>query len=453
VTLSPGTGCFIDRPRHTCALGGALYTLRAIPRAVPVIHAASGCGFNIFNAVNAGAGHLGGGYCGGACWSSSNVGEQEIVFGGEDRLKEQILSTLEILDGDLYVVVSGCMTEMIGDDIVKVASEITDPPAPLLAIPTPSFLGNSSAGYDLILQGLFNGLVKKPRRKEKGLVNVLGLVPGQDVFYRGNLNETKRLLSLLGLKANTFFGDGESLESVKKAGKAELTILLSDVFGHDAAGTLKDSFGVESSVIPLPVGAVQAGEFLREAGKTLGISRQTVEKAVASEEARYYEYLERVADVANDIDFQRYTAVVSDANYAPSVTRFLAEELGWIPVLAVVTDPLDEEGETAVRKRFLSPKGNTPPEIRFGCHASGIVRYWREVQRPALPGGRYRDPYTPGVLVGSVYERELAEEAGWPLDILSFPATCRVVFQESRAGYEGGLAFASELFTLLVSGR
>lgn len=54
---------FVDRPRYSCALGGALSTLRAISRAIPIIHAASGCGYNLHNATNAGSAYLGGGYC------------------------------------------------------------------------------------------------------------------------------------------------------------------------------------------------------------------------------------------------------------------------------------------------------------------------------------------------------------------------------------------------------
>ncbi|MDR2611866.1 MAG: hypothetical protein LBG06_03210 [Deltaproteobacteria bacterium] len=443
---------FIDRPRHTCALGGALFALRALPRVVPIIHASAGCGFNVFNATNAGAGYLGGGYCGGGGWSSSNVTEQEIVFGGEGRLREQILSTLEIMDGDLYVVVSGCMVEMIGDDIGRVTAEIGDAPAPLLAVPTPSFRGNSSEGYDILLRGLFEGLAARGRR-ERGLVNVLGLVPGQDVFYRGNLAEIRRLLEALGLRVQTFFGEGEGLGSLRRAGRAELTVRLSDVYGGGAAGFLRDARGVETLDAPLPVGALQTAEFLREAGRAAGVPARRVEGLIAAEEDRYYDYLERAADIANDIDLQRYTAVVADSNYAPAASRFLSEELGWIPVLAVVTDPLDGPGRSRVSARFRSRGGAPVPEVRFGANASDVSRFWREVQRPAPPGGRYRDPYTPGVLVGSVYERELAEEAGWTLDVLSFPATSRVVFQEARAGYGGGLSFASELFTALVSGR
>jgi len=80
---------FIDRPRYACSMGGALATLRAIPRAIPIVHASAGCGQNLYIAYSNGGAYLGGGYCGGNAIPSSNVIERDIVFGGEDRLREQ----------------------------------------------------------------------------------------------------------------------------------------------------------------------------------------------------------------------------------------------------------------------------------------------------------------------------------------------------------------------------
>ena len=56
--------------------------------------ASAGCGQNLHIAINSGGGYLGGGYCGGNSLPSSNVVERDIVFGGEERLREQIKSTL-----------------------------------------------------------------------------------------------------------------------------------------------------------------------------------------------------------------------------------------------------------------------------------------------------------------------------------------------------------------------
>jgi nitrogenase molybdenum-iron protein beta chain len=141
---------FVDRPRYTCALGGAIGTLRAIPRAITIVHGSAGCGGNIANAINAGAGYIGGGYCGGYALPSSNVVERDVVFGGDTRLREQIRSTLDLIDGDLFVVITGCMVDMIGDDITAVVREFKNAEKPVIAVPTPSFKGNAFYGYELL---------------------------------------------------------------------------------------------------------------------------------------------------------------------------------------------------------------------------------------------------------------------------------------------------------------
>jgi len=288
---------FVDRPRYACALGGALATLRAIPRVIPIIHASTGCGHNLHNAINPGAGYLGGGYCGGLALPSSNVAERDVVFGGETRLKEQIASTLEIMDGDLYMVLTGCMVEMIGDDLDAVASEFEDSEKPVIAVHTPSFRGNSFTGYELVLESLIRRFIPKQPQKEPGTVNVLGIVPAQDVFWKGNLREIKRLLERLGLRVNTFFGEGETLDDIRNSGKASLNIVVSDVYGIEAAREFEDIHGIPYIVTGFPIGADAAGEFLLSVADALGIDGSQAEAVIESEKQVYYEYLERLADI------------------------------------------------------------------------------------------------------------------------------------------------------------
>ncbi|MDR3229880.1 MAG: hypothetical protein LBT65_00420 [Synergistaceae bacterium] len=442
---------FIDRPRFTCALGGALFTLRALPRAIPVIHASAGCGYNLYNAANAGAGYLGGGYCGGTAWSSTNVVEQDIVFGGEPRLREQIRSTLELIAGDLYVVVTGCMVEMIGDDVSSVVAEFADVEPPVIAISTPSFRGNSHDGYDMILAGLFETYVRRGIAKRDDTVNLLGLVPGQDAFYKGNLTEIRRLLERVGLRVNTFFGEGDTLENLQNASEASLNIVLSDVYGIKAAQAFEKIHGARYISLPLPIGAAQTAEFLRGVGEELHRT-DAVERIIRDEEARYYDYVERVADIYNDVDLQRYAVVAGDLNYVPAVSRFIADELGWLPHLAVVTDDLDSEQARRVEKRFTGWESDVRPLVKFDTDTSAIQRYLREAWEPDR-NERYYDSFSPVVLIGSVFERDLAVKLGAPLLTVSFPVTNRIVLNQTYAGYNGGLSLTADLLGILIAGR
>ena len=254
---------FVDRPRFGCAMAGALALLRAIPSTIPIIHSSTGCGFNCYNGTNSGSEYLGGGYCGGTATPSSNVVERHVVFGGEGRLREQIRSTLEIMDGDLYVVVTGCMVEMIGGDALSVAQEFRDEGEPVLAVSTPSFQGNSCHGYELLFSAFAREIVRRASQKKPNKVNVLGLIPGQDVFYKGNLREIKRVLERLGLEVNTFIGEGETLENFYGAGDAALNIVLSDVHGIRTAQEFERVHGIPYLATGLPIGYLQTEEFLR----------------------------------------------------------------------------------------------------------------------------------------------------------------------------------------------
>ncbi|HEY1257089.1 MAG TPA: hypothetical protein VGF01_20145, partial [Terracidiphilus sp.] len=89
----------LQHPRHLCALGGQ-QSVVAIPRAIPILHAGPGCGFKLHTGLGSYNGYQGGCYSGGAALVGSNVGENEIVFGGEQRLRDVIEGALKVMDGD-----------------------------------------------------------------------------------------------------------------------------------------------------------------------------------------------------------------------------------------------------------------------------------------------------------------------------------------------------------------
>ena len=90
--------CFIERPRTTCALGGAIAVINALPGVTLVNHTAIGCGGNLSGAITGGGGNMGDGIYSGSSMPSSAIGEKEVVFGGVDRLKEEITTALEVID-------------------------------------------------------------------------------------------------------------------------------------------------------------------------------------------------------------------------------------------------------------------------------------------------------------------------------------------------------------------
>lgn len=441
---------FIERAKFSCALGGALTTIAGINRVVPIVHAAGGCAAALSGTYNLASGYRGTGYCGGTMIPTTNISENNIVFGGEDRLEEQIEHSLEILDADLFIVVTGCQVEIIGDDAVNVARRFKE--RNVVGASTPGFLGNTFKGYDAVLKTLIKEVILPVEIKDARTVNLLGTVPGHDVFYRGNLDEIKRLLGLLGIKANTFFGTGESVTDIRGYGKASLNILFSGQAGVEPANLFNELHGIPYVKTDLPIGPYGTEVFLYQIGEVLGIEKEYIEAVVEKEKRNYYSFLERIVDIYSDIDFQRYVIVAADSYYAYPLTRFLANDLGWIPFITSVNDIPEEEGREKYLEKFKDLTSETSPKVVFQENAGALLKEVRN-SWPDNNNQKYYDAFGPAFVVGSGIERGLAEKLGAGFLSVAFPVSNRVVLNKGYTGFKGGLTLVEDLISELVSAR
>lgn len=441
---------FIERAKFTCALGGALTTIAGINRVIPIVHAAGGCAAALSGTYNLAAGYRGTGYCGGTMIPTTNISENNIVFGGEERLEEQIENSLEILDADLYIVITGCQVEIIGDDAVGVARRFKD--RNVIGASTPGFLGNTFKGYDAVIKAIIKEVVTPAENKSLNTVNILGVVPGHDVFYRGNLDEIKRLLGLLGIRANTFFGTGESIADIRRYGEAALTIVFSNQAGIESAELFTELHDIPSIRTDLPIGPEATESFLYQIGEVLGIEKEYIEAVTEKEKRKYYSFLERIVDIYSDIDFQRYVIVAADSYYAYPLTRFLANDLGWIPFITAINDITDEGEQENYKKKFEGITSETKPRVTFNQNAGELIKEVRG-SWPFNHNQKYYDIFGPAFVVGSSIERGLAEKLGAGFLSVAFPVSNRVVLSKGYVGFQGGLTLLEDLITELVSAR
>jgi nitrogenase molybdenum-iron protein beta chain len=416
------------------------------------MHTAVGCGGSIYWTQLGSTGYLGAGYVGGLAVPSSNVCEKDVIFGGDERLREQVEHTLRIVDGELYVIITGCMTDIIGDDIRSIAREFEDQ-ARIVAVETGGFRGNGYVGYDLVLQGLFRDFVRRGMERQPDLVNVWGIVPGQDVFWRGNLETVRSLLGSLGLRVNSFFTGEDSVAALETSSAAALNIVVSEAYGLGAAAVFEEEHGTPHLSTPLPIGPTATTEFLRSVGAELDLPLATVERAVDAGVKRYFQYVGRVADSYNDLDLQRYAVVVGDANYAPALTRFLADDLGWLPELTVITDPIDdEETRSRVTAPLLDLDSGLDPHVQWETTTTDVGRILARL-RGTGNGARYYDTFSPAFVVGSSHERELAKNIGAGHLTVAYPVADRVVLDRGYVGYDGSLSLIEDLLSVLVRER
>lgn len=426
----------LESPRYTCALGGALAVLTNIHRTVPIIHAGAGCGSNQLLSFRTGGGNQGIGYISGMNTPSTNLSEKEVVFGGEERLREQIRATIDLIDGDLYVVANGCIAGMIGDDVPAEVKNFADEPQPVLYVNSSGFLGNTFYGYEAALEAIIEQLLE-PLPKEKGLVNILGFVPYQDIFWRGNLREIGNLLGKVGLKTNQIVGDFSGLEGLKRIAAAELTIVVSPWIGVKTAKLLEEKFGIPFISLPnLPVGPRETSEALRAISKRLKLPKAKTEKVIAEEERKAYLELDIAGDVCAQFATSLPFAVVAGSALATGITRFLTNEAGFTPMIVIVNDDPPHDVRGAIEERLQNLENGIAPKVVFEVDSYKIRNHLKKTF--------FR------VLLASSQERFLAQEERQIHVSISFPANDRLVVRDTYAGYGGGITLLEDFMSKFI---
>ena len=422
----------MENPKGGCVLAGINSVLGAIDRACPILHSGPGCCMQTTAADQGQSGHKSSCFVSGVSLPSSNMLEKEVVFGGTDKLRTTIQGAIDIIDADAYFVLTGCTAGIIGDDIASVAEGYWEKGFPVYPIETPGFAGDSNLGYEVVWNTLIDQVIEKEVPKDERLVNIFGIVPYHDPFWSGTLEEIDRILSRLGLRVNTFFTKYQGIETIRKCSGAALNIIVNPWLFKGPAKKFEEKFGVPSIRIPgLFTGATDTSAFVRAVGKALDLEEKLVESVVESEEDYVYHYLGQAIGV---VSWKRF-AVVADANNAVGLTRYLANDYSFTPVLVIVSEPIFRpEDKERITGQIQNLEYAVPPKVLFLTDQYEINQAIREEEREIT------------LLVGSSNEREIALEKDIQFILAAFPMNERLVFNRTYAGYRGSLTFTEDIY-------
>ncbi|MDR2005894.1 MAG: hypothetical protein LBP78_01435 [Acidaminococcales bacterium] len=433
---------FIEQMRHVCALGG-YHSVLAIERAVPILHAGAGCGQKLTRAIGLSNGCQGSSYTGGHSIPCSNIGEKEVVFGGENKLREVVGNALKVMDADLFVILTACTSDIIGDDALEVARRFQKDGYPLVSVETGGFKGTNFFGHELVVDALIDQYLKPAGRMEPGLVNVWSVVPYQDPFWMGTYNEIEKLLSLLGLTPNIIFGPGpeRGLAALRKAPAAQFNLLISPWVGLSNVKHLEEKFGTPYLHYPaLPIGPTETGRFLRAVAEYAGLESKRAAKVIEKLEAQYFYFIDRASDSLLETRLMpRRFLTVADSFYALGLARFLIEDMGLLPETQYITDGTPSKHQQALTEEFKKFAGGIKAEVIFSSDGGEIHEDIRRKSFRARP-----------LLLGSAWDRVLAQEInGYQLSV-SAPVSNRMVLDRSYAGYSGALRLVEDIYTLVL---
>lgn len=438
----------INQVRYGCALG-ALHSVVAIPGAMPIAHCGPGCVDKQYTSLAFYNGFQGGGYSGGAVTPSSNLGENEVIFGGERKLTDLIKATLKIMEADLFVVLNGCIGEIVGDDVSEVITQFQKEDVPIVYAETGGFKGNNFIGHEIITEAIIDQYVDKyaihKDKKEKGLINVWSELPFQNTFWRGDLIELKRILEGAGFQVNILFGNGsEGVKEWLTIPNAQFNLVVSPWLGIKTVKYLAEKYDQPYLHIPvLPIGAKQTAEFIREVVKFAGINDSRAERFIQQEEEEYYYFLEHFTDFYAEYwwGLPATYAVVGDSTYNLALNKFLVNQLGLIPAKQIITDNAPKKYRQAIAKEYESIANDVSTTVEFIEDGYIVGKILHETDFG----------HKPPIIFGTTWERDTAKELKGHIVEVGFPASYEIVINKSYIGYRGALTLLEKIFTTAIS--
>lgn len=426
----------IEQPRYSCALG-AQQSVVAIKRAIPILHSGPGCGDKINRLLGQGEG-----YAGGNTMPCTNASEAEIVFGGEEKLSQVIEGAFKVLDGDLFVVLTGCTSDIVGDDVGQVVGRYQAQDRPIVYVETGGFKSNNYVSHETVVKAIIDQYVDKVNRERDivpGLVNVFATLPYQDPYWNGNLEEIKRILEGIGLQVNILFGAAsDGVTEWQSIPQAQCNLVVSAWSSLGIARHLEQKYGTPYYHFPyLPVGGNETTNFLRAVAGFAGVPAARAEAFIAKEEERFYQHIERMADFMLEFRYglPRRFYTILDATYALGLAKYLLNELGILPAKQFIIDDTPEEFQAFIREQFAAISPFRSAEVEFLVDGGAVQEQIRNDKQKNR-----------ALLLGSGWERDLAREMGADLLIVSAPVAYRLVLSCGYAGYNGGLRLIEDLY-------
>ncbi len=410
---------YIEFNRNGCLLQGAVSVLKSISGVVPIVHSTAGCAAQEKYISNAANGYASDNYT----IACTNVIEKQVIFGGTSRLREQIKNTVKVLEGELYVVVSGCATEIVGDDIGAMTKEAAEQGYPVINISTPGFKGHSFDAYTKVTKGIIEGLSKindTETSTDTDLINVFGIAPNLDPYWEGNLEELNLLLEAAGFKTNQLFGYKSSVENWKQIRNAGLNVVFTE-WGLEIAHYLEEKYGTPYIYIAeAPLGIEGVEEILERLASVYSGKREAIDGLKQQKKEKYLYYLSKLAPYYYKHHIQKEVVLVGPSYITYPVARYLENSFGQIVRSIIITNRVDEKELVHISKQF---KSNV--EVCFLEDGKRIEDKIREL--------------SPEIILGSHLETSIAKELNIPILLISLPTEGSVILNKSLLGINGSL--------------
>ncbi|MFZ6027439.1 MAG: nitrogenase molybdenum-iron protein alpha chain [Chloroflexota bacterium] len=292
VRTTPG----IITQRGCCYAGCKGVVLGPTRDIINITHGPVGCGFyswltrrNQTNPADSPDGHNFMTYC-----FTTDMQEQEIVFGGERKLKQAIQEAYDTFHPKAISIFATCPVGLIGDDVHAVAREMKEKLGiNVFGFSCEGYRGVSqSAGHHIANNGLFTHVI--------GLDDTIG--PGQ---YRVNLLgeyniggdafELERIFEKCGISLVATFSGNSSIDHFANAHTADVNLIMCHRSINYVAEMMEKKYGIPWIKVNF-IGAEASAKSLRKIAQYYGDAEliERVEAVIAEEMPAVHAALEDV---------------------------------------------------------------------------------------------------------------------------------------------------------------
>jgi nitrogenase molybdenum-iron protein alpha/beta subunit len=333
-----------DISRHDgCTIQGALSITAFVDDAITIIHGPSGCTHQssafFYSAL------MYNGYYDVPFMLSSELGENDIIFGGEKKLSEAIEKALTYNPKAVFVI-GTCVSATIGDSIGDVCREYNT--VPVIPVNTAGFLGGSfTSGFEEALTAVStliaedeSVILKKQSKPKIPSVNIIG-EKNLESDIDENYTEVKRLLKLLNIKVNMRFARHTTVSDIQNMKSADLNI-----FREKFPDTITEHFTQKTGlkhIEEFPPGFSGSIEFITKIAELLNINP---EYALREEEKYQQSIIREFADIrGKTINFDSFGFQNADYDILSEMSEYFGIKI-------------DDDG-TEIPIPFSAPVGST----------------------------------------------------------------------------------------------
>lgn len=330
-----------------CAFDGASITLVPITDAAHLVHGSIACSGNSWGS----RGSLSSNKKTYKIGFTTDIQENDIIFGGEKKLYKSILQIINKYNPPAIFVYSTCVTALIGDDLVAICEKITRKyNIPIIPVDSPGFVGSKNLGNRLAGESLLNYVVGtgKPKYTTPYDINLIG-----EYNIAGEIWGVLPLFKKLGIRVLSKITGDAIFNEIKYSHYAKLNIMICSKALINMGRKMQECYNIpyiEESFY----GIADMNRCLRNIGKAFGdkLLQYRIEKLIIDETAKLDFELETYRTKLKGKKIVLYTGGVKSWSIISA-----AHDLGMI-VVATSTKKSTEEDKAKI-KQLLGQDGIT----------------------------------------------------------------------------------------------